>query len=202
MNEKKFDAVVLIKSCNPDKKDEFGTGFVIHKDENYTYILTCAHVFEDIAVDGQVRINSFAASLLASGRREDENIDLAVLRVKAFENTSPMRLANIGNQENRFKILGSYDYDEKGGIARRGLTGKLGENFELWTHDGRERIGAWDLVIEGKYPLEAGYSGSPVVDTESGRVVGVVSHERRQGREGYAISIDALRRVWAEADNQ
>jgi len=38
-------SVVLIVSSDRDE-NHFGTGFVIHKSEQTTYLLTCAHVYE------------------------------------------------------------------------------------------------------------------------------------------------------------
>ena len=37
------NSVVLVRSTDPGEQS-FGTGFVIHKDEQASYIVTCAHV--------------------------------------------------------------------------------------------------------------------------------------------------------------
>jgi hypothetical protein len=57
------------------------------------------------------------------------------------------------------------------------------------------RIKAWDLEITDKFPLQPGYSGSPVVD-EYGKVIGVVNTRLGDGKTGVAISIEALEQIW------
>ncbi|NET51882.1 MAG: toll/interleukin-1 receptor domain-containing protein, partial [Merismopedia sp. SIO2A8] len=46
---------------------------------------------------------------------------------------------------------------------------------------------AWRLQIRGSDTLEEGYSGSPVVDVASGRVIGIISHSQGD-KVGYAIA--------------
>ncbi len=40
------ESVVLIHGSNPDS--DFGTAFIIAHDDNFSYLLTCAHVVEKI----------------------------------------------------------------------------------------------------------------------------------------------------------
>ena len=42
------DAVVLLCSSDPNKNKAVGSGFIVSRDETYSYLLTCAHVVEEI----------------------------------------------------------------------------------------------------------------------------------------------------------
>jgi hypothetical protein len=48
------DAVVLLTSRNADNP-KFGSGFVIAEDKHYSYILSCAHVLEDIGYKANIK---------------------------------------------------------------------------------------------------------------------------------------------------
>ena len=195
MTENFPTAVIVIKSCEQDN-EAFGTGFIIDRNESYVYVLTCAHVFEDTKKNNQVLVNNCRADLVVSG--QSQGIDLAVLRVEDeyLKDKLPIPLANIGQEERQFETLGYYDYDTEGKIARRKLSGKLLKHFQVNTNDNQNFVDAWDLLIQDRDRLELGYSGAPVVDTETGYAVGVVSHRIKKGEEGHAISINGLSQIW------
>lgn len=190
------DAVVVIRSgdVDDDEQGNFGTGFIIDRDDRFTYILTCAHVVADTATDGRVRINGHQGVIEVSG--QDQGIDLAVLKVKAFQATLPIPLANLGEQGREIQVLGYYGFDNKGELARRSIDGKLDKGFEVVTDQGKGLAKAWDLLIKDKDALEAGYSGAPVIDLTTGCAVGVVTHRIKQGEAGHALNIDGLTRIW------
>ncbi len=191
------DSVVVITSCEPDDNSSFGTGFIIDVDQNYAYVLTCAHVLEDTRTHDQVLVNGQPASLMVTGR--DQGIDLAVIRVASLKHKPPIVLKNVGHQDRAFKVLGYYGYDTDDRIARRELSGSLGKKFEVSANDNQALIDVWDLTIQDQDRLEEGYSGSPVVDVETGCALGVVSHRFKQGQGGHAISIQGLLQVWPDA---
>jgi CHASE2 domain-containing sensor protein len=190
------DAIVVISSCDVDDDEQgnFGTGFIIDHDDKFTYVLTCAHVVADTVTDGQVQVNGYQGVVEVSGQAQ--GIDLAVLKVAAFQDTSPISLATLGDRGVKIQILGYYGLDDEGKQARRPIDGKLDKAFEVVTAQGQGVAKAWDLLIEDKDPLKAGYSGAPVIDLATGCAVGVVTHRIRQGEEGHALSIDGLTQIW------
>lgn len=191
-----MDSIVVISSFDDDydERPSFGTGFIIDHDDQFTYVLTCAHVVADTATDGQVKINGCQGVVVASG--QDQKIDLAVLKVAAFHDMPSISLENSGAQGKEVQISGYYDFDNKGELARRSLNGKLDKAFEVVTNQDQRSAKAWDLLIEDKDPLRAGYSGAPLIDLTTGRAVGVVTHRLKQGEEGHALDIDGLPRIW------
>ncbi|NET24814.1 hypothetical protein [Okeania sp. SIO1I7] len=82
MNGQLEKSIVLITSANNDsrKANIIGTGFAFYQQENYTYLLTCAHVVEDVGGEENVLVNNISADVVAIG--DTQGFDLAVLRVK------------------------------------------------------------------------------------------------------------------------
>lgn len=196
MSKNFSDSVILITSSTASANRNFGTGFVLDKDEHKTYLLTCAHVVKDVGGAEQIRANGLPATVIASG--EDNGFDLAVLRVEGLLDKPRLNLCAIGEEEKPFIISGFYEFARKTPPALRDIRGQLGKQIRLASSDGGDRINAWDLRIEDKHYLQPGYSGSPVIDPTTGCVLGVVSCRIGKGEEGLAISIEALQQIWKE----
>jgi hypothetical protein len=189
-----FQASVLRITSGDPNNSRFGTGFVIHQDERYSYLLTCAHVVDDVGGPGQVLVGETTASVIAAGAAD--GLDLAVLRVEGLSDKPSLRLIASGKKGRSFTTAG-FQVLTKQYLIRR-LEGALGEQVGLEFRDQAERIEAWDLTIIDDYQLQPGYSGSPVVDQASGDVLAVVSHRHGEGKRGLAISVEALEKIWSD----
>jgi Trypsin-like peptidase domain len=189
------DAIVLITSRDRNRRD-FGTGFVIDREGDNTYVLTCAHVVRDVGGKEQVVAGGIPAIAIASG--EEIGFDLALLQVQGLENQPCLGLRLHAETNQKFKVAGFYQFDPKSPPALRMIRGTLGEAIQLASRDGSDRINGWDLKIEGDYYLQPGYSGSPVIDITNGCVLGIVTHQIGKGEKGLAISIEALAKIWLE----
>lgn len=187
------DSVVLVTSNNP-KINRFGTAFVIHRGEQSTYLLTCAHVVEDVGGPAAIDIGGLAAQVVASGA--PDQLDLAVLQVDNLPDKPALRLRPSGQKDSAVTTAGFQIFGRH--YLVRALQGKLGEAVELAVRGQPRRIQAWDLKIEDDYQLQPGYSGSPVVDQGSGLVLGIVSHRQGQGERGLAISVEAVGQIWPD----
>lgn len=190
------DSIFLITSSNPNNR-RFGTGFVIHKDNNETYILTCAHVIDDVEGSKQspVKADGHVARVVALD--DDRFPDLAVLKVEGLLDKPILRLSISGDSGSGFVTAGWFKWTGKQHQFKI-LQGKLGKYVAL-TLKGAERINAWDLKITDEDDnLEPGYSGSPMVDETTGCVMGVISDRLKDEKRGLAISIEALTRIWPE----
>jgi len=200
MNSELQDSIVLITS-NDSTNNRFGTGFVIFRDTSMTYLLTCAHVIDDVGGAEQVNAGGMIALVVASGVKENPNLDvyypadLAVLRVETLLDQPVLNMSLIGQKGTSFTTAGFQLFSKA--FLIRPLQGVLGERVGLESRASGIRIRAWDLKINGDYGLQPGYSGSPVVDSRKGSVFAVVSH--RQGEtKGVAISIEALTKIWPD----
>lgn len=183
------NSIVLITSTDTENKS-FGTGFVFWQENNDSYILTCAHVIEEVGKD-KICVDSITqVELIACGARS--NIDLAILKVTDLSKQI-LYLCNMCEQENiAFQISGFYQ-----------LTGAkipIGKNIEGTTKSEivltKDLLNGWDLTINEDYKLQKGYSGSPIINIDTGKVFAIATHAEESGSGGYAISINHLLKIW------
>ena len=197
MNTNFSDSVILVTSTDSDYSGNFGTGFIIHQDEQMTYVLTCAHVVKDVGGADKVKAGGHPARVEALG--DVYGCDLAVLSVKDGLSKLPLlKLGVVGEQGREFIVSGCYtDGTKTRKLAP--ISGKLGGTQEILKEGDRTLV--WNLEIsdDSEHELKPGYSGSPVVDKASGYVLGVVAQLTGQGK-GLAISIEALGKVWQTDD--
>lgn len=185
------NSVVLVRSTDPGEQS-FGTGFVIHKDEQASYIVTCAHVVRAVGGPGKVEVNGIPAWVVASS--PEEGADLAVVRIEGHFAPPPLPLSVEKGES--FSTAGFQRTSKQ--IINRVLHGTFGK--QVWVHlagQAADPIQAWDLEITDKDPLQEGYSGSPVIN-EHNHVVGVVNTLRGDGARGMAIAIEAVAKIWLE----
>lgn len=190
------DSIVLL--TRPDGSNQsFGTGFVFHRDQaGWSYVLTCLHVVEDLtkapkggSEEACVLINGEVAEVYARG---DEVLDLAVLRVEGLSLT-PLALGRPIDRDRSVEILGYTDHESKHqSAALRPLTGTVRDNNLVRSVLRPRQPSAWSLDVEIDKEmfrtLTEGYSGSPVVDPATDRVVGVMNL-KWSGEKGHALCV-------------
>ncbi len=186
--------LVRIEGCS-----RFGTGFIVCKDASMTWVVTCAHVVENL--DGaQIYVEDIAATLYSCG--ESGHIDLAVLVVDQELPGSALQIHPYEKSESQCYIPGfcvfSGDYTNKKGEA---INAELGHKL-VFKGVGEERVDAWRIRIMDDIQLEEGYSGSPIICKKTGLVMGVISHEEREGQHGYAVPIKYLKKIWPDVPKE
>ena len=204
------DSIVLIKSAKENRKNVIGTGFIFYKKQNYTYLLTCAHVVEDVGGEENIRVNNIPAEVIKIG--DVQGFDLAILKVnKNFSLPSLNLMILYGEEEKKLevKIPGFYLWSQNNALRRQTIKGEMivevdGERAFQLIENMPEDVAVEKLEIK-KGRLRSGYSGSPVIDINTGLVLGIVTHKvdvDGEGRFGRAISIEALEKIWSEIPNE
>lgn len=187
-------SVVLITGRNTK---HFGSGFVVHHDNEGSYVITCAHVIADVGdVDGinGIIVNhrpDLPVRLIASG--VTMGVDLAVLLVQGLADKPVLQLTLGGVQNLPVTISGYRRHPEQTHLLRD-LRGVLSGEVGIHAQGQPNPTPAWDLRIEDNGQLADGYSGAPVVDAATGLVVAVASHSERSGIWGQGISTAALKK--------
>ncbi|NES04827.1 MAG: SUMF1/EgtB/PvdO family nonheme iron enzyme [Okeania sp. SIO2F4] len=185
-------SIVLITSADDRKKNVIGTGFTFYREQNYTYLLTCAHVVEDVGGEESLLVDGISPEVVAMG--DIQGFDLAVLRVENLNNLL-LQLINLSEAENKkFQIPGNYLYGEEKKRRLKIVEGVVGKKSFLTQNN--QRVIAWELSINSGDRLRKGYSGAPVVDGVTGDVLGVATNMEKDGAEGLAISVEALINIW------
>lgn len=190
------DAVVLLTSTEPDKNRNFGSGFLIAQDADHSYVLTCAHVLEQIGQDKlQAAGLSTPVEVLHCG--SGDHIDMAVLKVRGLLDKPVLAEFALGQEQSDIQTAGYSLFDAKNAQhLKRALKGNLGKRNRI----GAQELPLWDVSIQDDSfsTLEGGYSGSPLCNAQ-GKVIGVVSH-RRSGQLGHAFCISNLRTLYPAID--
>jgi len=188
------NSVVLISSTN-NQNTAFGSGFVVYCDQEAAWVVTCAHVINDIEGQTEARVKGRKAQTIACG---SDALDLAVLKAPGLQRLKPFPVSVFTGSQNDVIAIGYESLVSQVREAKR-LNGKLRDSVEFTSRDEEENVKAWKIRINPKDGLlQRGYSGGPVIDTASEKVVGVLSHSTDEGREGRAISIAELQKIWKE----
>lgn len=188
-------SVLLVTSAEPGRTD-FGTAFLVGRDAaGVAYAVTAAHVVEDVGGRGLVLVEARPARVVAYGDHEGAN-DVAVLEVDVAPERPSLGLGHPPGGNRACTVFGFRQL--YGGVrgARR-IDGTL--DVGVLTTDGAP-VASWNLRLEEEPP--PGYSGSPVVDRQTGEVVGVASlampgHPGAAG--AVAIAATEVVRLWPDA---
>ena len=164
-------SIVLITSAsdNSRKADVIGTGFAFYREDNYTYLLTYAHVVEAVGAKENVLVNDIPAEVLAIG--DVKNFDLVVLGVENL-NIELFSLTSFSVAENlKFRTAGHFLYGEEKKILLETVEGTLGK--KRFARQNNQTVAVWNLLINEGYRLRKGYSGAAVVDLETSGMLGI-----------------------------
>lgn|GEM_PF-3694797 len=196
-----FDSVCLVavapmgEDAASSSSSNFGTGFCVHRDERDTYVVTCAHVVENAYPTTQYQAT--VDGKLAIIEAYDRVADIAILRVESAKEYALLQLSDSATEGQKIQIVGMpplTKYREKREFLA--LDGVLAKESG-WSKAGEERIPTWYFKLDDPaFKLREGYSGSPVIDRETGYVVGIVSLQVKDGSMGIAISISRLKSLW------
>jgi hypothetical protein len=191
------DSVFLLTSADGGKK-AFGTGFAVAQQDGRLYLLTCAHVAEQL--DGRIQAAGQEAEILAKGSAD--GVDLALLRIPCEQPPPLLNRTVQGKEGMRFQIGGYGPFaGAKDNYVFRPIHGKLGKSI-AFESPGSGRVEAWDLHVDEDDDfsrLQGGYSGSPLCD-EQGRLIAVVSHKVDAGQRGHAVAVSNLKSIFPEIE--
>jgi Pentapeptide repeats (8 copies)/Trypsin-like peptidase domain len=188
-------SIVLVAHKDKSNIKDFGTGFVIYHDKQISYVLTCAHVLKDIGNIENVVVGGSPVKEVILG--DTSGCDLAVLIVKdELTKKQALVLGTVGRKGARIIISGFYTDSTK---TRKlaDINGKLGDgNGRIENIEG-EHIPIWTLrtTNDSENEIQAGYSGSPVVDVDTGYTIGVFINQTFKDK-GEFIKIEALDMIW------
>lgn len=176
----------------------FGTGFAVYRDQDITYLLTCAHVLESVGGIEEARVAGSEVEQAISGK--EMGIDLAILTVKN-ERLPDLPLLSIRQnveEKSSIRTAGFRVVTDKDIVCRE-ITGILIGRNNIGSEGFTIQVSGLDFKVDLTQSidiLQPGCSGSPLVN-ESGQVIGIVAIRGKQDREkGIAIAIEALRSIW------
>lgn len=169
-----------------------GTGFFITSNG---YILTCYHVIDPVkGKNGLVKIRKSDGSKLTAIVHEEKSkyrdeIDFAVLKAD-IEDADCLPLGMLFNEGDEWIAVGyglPKDYNE---VHNEG---------DIYQKITRKDQDGFDLKLNAKIPIRGGFSGSPILDIQTGKVVGIMKSEI-EGKEGFAQPIADICSLWLEIE--
>ena len=169
MNEQILDATVQIVSADPSHS-WFGTGFVFFHNESASYLLTCAHVVQDVGGSAYVQVAATPAEVIADGGVR--GLDMAVLRVspRLDRPALPLLPADVPIEEGTsFRVAGFFDVGS-GKRLMRPVVGAVTAQERMELAGGAGAARTLRLHLDADYQIQKGYSGAAVVDTSRGYV--------------------------------
>lgn len=187
------ESIIQITSRNPENRS-FGTGFLIYKNPVSSFFVTCAHVVTDVGGESKINVNGVPGEIIFWGSGDE--LDLAILKTNGYLDKPPLELGIYGLEGSPIIVAGFYIFGKHFSIIE--IEGKLGKQIELVSRHRTDRIQTWDFKIIDETYLQDGFSGAPIIDKETTRVIGVVSYKQGDGQRGRAISIEELEKVWQE----
>ncbi len=126
-----------------------GTGFAFHREQNFTYLLTYAHVVKDMGGENNVLVNDFPAEIIEKG--DIRGFDLAVLRVAELDHIPLLKLTILSPQTEKdlnIKICGNYLYGEEKKIFRETVEGIIETSKKNMVIQSKEKATVWKLQIQ------------------------------------------------------
>lgn len=190
MNPDLQNAVVLITSCEHDRRG-FGTGFVIHHDSGTrrSYVVTCTHVLSKIECGDLLRIDGDDKKYSVLMR--DDGSDLSLIELEDMATRPVIRLAIHTRSRSPVLVVGFAGFGQH--YSKRRLEGILMDQVTMVSRGTAPRkFSAWELSIVSDASLQDGFSGSPVIETDSANCVAVMSYRQGEGARGLAVSVAAL----------
>ncbi|MEL6159902.1 MAG: serine protease [Cyanobacteria bacterium J06627_32] len=180
------NSIASITSADDNNKN-LGTGFVVYKDTAAAYVLTCAHVVRELGGEGKVEVDKHPSTVLALN--EAQGLDIALLKVEDLSK-EPLVLSEMAQSGKRL-LVSCFPSFQRHLVL---FEGSLGEKIDI--EQAGERISGWLLEFDDRV-LTPGCSGSPVIDADTGHVIGLVSHSLNP-TSGVALSVEGIEKFWRQ----
>lgn len=181
-----------------------GSGFVI-SDEGL--IVTNYHVVDDAksiavifkpSVEGVVPTKADAVS--ASLVRVDQKSDLALIKAGRKPSTAaPIRLGTLSNVAVGADVFAIGHPTGEAWTFTKGVVSQLRRNYQWRTESGIEHRAT---VIQTQTPINPGNSGGPLIDSETGVLVGVNSFKSDGEGLNYAVSVEDVQRLLSAKESR
>ena len=180
------NSIVNIESIS---NNSFGTGFVIDSDEEGIYILTSAHVLDDVEIP-------MVENVLANVVVKSSFVDMAVLYLPKLDlKALPLQIEMCKGLE--VEVIGFSIFTQNLTQKKHIKATLYPELIELHSKKDNLFYTVRKIKAHDGFKFERGNSGSPVICSNSGQVIAMISN--KEGAEiAYAIDIKNIKEVWRE----
>jgi len=180
------NSIVKIESIT---NDSFGTGFVIDRDTDGVYILTCQHIIAEVE-------RPIIDQVLAKVIVEDSFIDMAVLYVSKLSQ-EPLILHYAFCDKLRVEIIGFSHFNQQKTQKQHISATLFRETVELHSKVDNRHCTVHKIKVNDGFDFNHGNSGSPVICKKSKNIIAMISYKKGSDI-GYAIDIKYLKTIWRD----
>jgi len=188
-------AIVAILTGNGEV---IGTGFFVTSEG---YMLTCYHVIRPLlmrnnANEISIKTNQnrvLLASFEESKSRVEDDIDFAVLKVQSSGEVPCLRLGKDLRPDEPWCSRG-YSFSKRyQDVPNKGT---------IFSKVNRNKYPGYDIKLTSQTPIRGGASGSPLLNSNSGCVTGVIKSRPTEdgGWEGFAVPMEDIFARWPELE--
>lgn len=181
-------SIFRIESKLPEKS-AFGTGFSVYEDKNGTYIVTCMHVLKAVGGQENAKVKEMDISE-AVADWDNDAADMVILKTAKSLKSRPLPLCHQAKEKDEIRIVG-YEKENKK-FTKRSFVGRLSSPTEKDTGGANKVVEGWDCKLNDQMGLVGGYSGSPVLLTDSDCVIGMITSAFAEYQVAELIGIDFL----------
>ena len=183
----------LVFQVRGDKNDSFGTAFAVLAKDGCTYFVTCQHVIEEIESQNITIGLEYKAHIVVYDEVKD-GFDVTVLKIDVELDLPYISLSIDLIIKNKMVCVGFFLNGAKQKVIKP-VSGKIANDTGfVESKKFNKRIKYWELDIESSSSkLQKGYSGSPVIDTNTNSIIGLVNMMMNSGEKGAVISIEVLK---------
>ena len=181
-----------------------GSGFVVSTDGT---ILTNYHVIDGAksvsvvfkpSVEGTAPSKTNAVS--ASVVRVDQRSDLALIRVNRIPvSATPIPLGQVAKIAIGSDVFAIGHPTGESWTFTKGVVSQLRRNYQWKTESGIEHSAT---VVQTQTPINPGNSGGPLIDAETGALVGVNSFKSDGEGLNYAVSVEDVLRILSAKESR
>lgn len=156
---------VLKVSCT--SSSSFGTCFAISSIDNVTHFLTCGHVVNNSS-NGSLFVDSYPATIVKN--LYDKGLDLALLRVDNLK-VEPLSFCEPDESQSH-EVIG---FTNLGKDIKKEIINKIRikDRVEIIKKTSELKINT--IKIYTDEDISNGYSGAPIINSHSQKVIGIVS---------------------------
>jgi len=197
-----FDSIVKIydESSKPFK----GIGFVIKQDDEYSYILSCNHVVyssqksekRKVKIDDGIEVES----IIYGHELKETPVDLAILKVKNLSNKITISLQHNIDKSSilKLKTLSPISNDALS-FDPKSIQLEYRDKEPLdYCHNPSDAY-----LFRSGSRIEGGYSGSPIIDDRTNKVIGILNITREeQSRECKGLAISNVVKIFPEIESE
>ena len=177
--------------ASAENHNYFGTAFAFASSSSSLFLMTCAHVVRNLGsknlLVGEDRVR--ADTVWISDEHDAGDFAILIVDKASMPNVPLLPLAHETKSAYSAAAVGYLPMDSQR-YAKQAFRGELHEPILLTSKQSNDKVGAWVSPFTGDLEADNGISGAPVMDIQTGNVIGLIARREGQSDKLWVLSID------------